>query len=849
MDTTSQSTSIVNTNCQNVVNIIGDNNVINLQGSEVQDNHINKVYHPGNVGQKHQKVACIYPDKPFHISRERTTELNQIESLFLGMTDVDDVVRTVYLTGLPGAGKTELARQYGKHVGMSTDPSKHTLVITLNAKSKESLLKSVEEATQSFSVQRTNHNLDVLMKKLGDHFRAFSGTWLLIIDDMFGKNDFNDLFPRPGSNDWGGGRILVTTQDNNLPQACSQFEKNMSLNGGMSKEDAVSLLKDISRVEFDGFAEEIINELKYLPLPLACCATYVGEIRQDRASTQFGWEEYLNRYRDTDNSDELQSRTFRSNNSAYPSSMMTATRMAVNRIAKASDVLKLAFSFLSYCSSSPVPLKVLALYVQENLPDRNNQQTSKGNEILEIENEISRCSLLIHERSRNVEAIKCHQVIHHALKWFENSKPDEQQENEFGQMMKCLNETLDNRNKENTDKEGVLLRLLLGPLLKLFVDHAILRSWNTTPEFVFISVKNDQFLFSTSGMPVEDAEKRLELLESVHVKLDIADKIRCEILSNLWFYYIELDLKKLALKNLREAYEMTDDESDKEWLYLRCCISFHLAQTYFGEDNFGLAEKFIKTSISMAKKIYAEEEDQVMERYFWLAKICYSLKKFWKLGWVVEEAKCFYSKFAPDIKSLKRARCLDFLSRIYNYKDGVEFFYIPIRYRNYIKLRRESIIEALDIYEQILGTDVASCSDYCVLLAECAKVQLETNPTEAKEKIEKALEYCNQNGDKFNMRVMAANKKHLFDNSSWWRRPFYDLKNFVSRGYIAFAADINVCDEVLEGFENGAISPSPRAIIPIRRKRKYLDWADWSLGCLLIIYCFICMLTSHLTKN
>ena len=139
--------------------------------------------------------------------------------------------------------------------------------------------------------------------------------------------------------------------------------------------------------------------------------------------------------------------------------MTTATVMAVKRMAETSDVLRLAFSFLSYCALLPVPLNVLARYVEENLPVQNNKQsTAKKNGILEIENEISRCTLLVHERSQNVETIKCHQVIYHAFQSVENTKPAKHQKIEFVKMMKSLNKTLDFT--DNTSKEYILLKSL-----------------------------------------------------------------------------------------------------------------------------------------------------------------------------------------------------------------------------------------------------------------------------------------------------------------------------------------------------------------------------------------------------
>ncbi len=129
----------------------------------------------------------------------------------------EDVVRTVYLTGQPGSGKTELARQYGEQFKNETslNDSSKPLVITLKGNSEDSLLKSVKEATRKLRlpicIELTNPNHIILMKELKDYFRNCSGAWLLIIDDMFEKNDFNNLFPRPGAKDWSGGQVLITT--------------------------------------------------------------------------------------------------------------------------------------------------------------------------------------------------------------------------------------------------------------------------------------------------------------------------------------------------------------------------------------------------------------------------------------------------------------------------------------------------------------------------------------------------------------------------------------------------------------------------------------------------------------
>jgi tetratricopeptide (TPR) repeat protein len=886
------------------------------------------------------------------------------------MTDDEDVVRTVYLTGQPGSGKTELARQYGEqfeNATSSNDTSK-PLVITLNANSEESLMKSVKEATRklrfSVDMELTDHGLIDLMKNLRNYFRGYSGAFLLIIDDMFGKNYFNDFFPRPGGKEWGGGQVLVTTQDNNLVPACHQFAKKFSLNEGMTKEDALALLKDISNVEVDDFAEEIIEELQSLPLALACCATYVGETRQDRASTQFGWKEYLNRYREHA---RLESRSFSNNNNVYPFSMTTATTMAVERMAETSDVLRLTFSFLSYCELLPVPLNVLAHHVMENLPVQNDKQSAtKEDRISEIENEISRCTLLVHGRSQNLEIIKCHQVIYHAFQSVENTKPAEQREIEFVKMMKSLNETLDFM--DNTCKEDVLLKVLVRPHLKSFVDHAndmswndtaefvlismkkgqflfstsdipdekavkslellynisseldlpnegrcdilanlgfyyleldrdedalnflckayymtegksdqewlLLRcrisynlartyynmdsvglavahlksfvdhandmSWNDTAEFVLISMKKGQFLFSTSDIPDEKAVKSLELLYNISSELDLPNEGRCDILANLGFYYLELDRDEDALNFLCKAYYMTEGKSDQEWLLLRCRISYNLARTYYNMDSVGLAVEMMKRSIDLAKNVYVKEEDKIMNRFVWLSHFCFFGKKFWKLGAIVKEATEFLSNCAPDSESFSRARCLHELSGVY-LCGIIECAFKPWKYWKHLKLVENCMNKSLNMYEHVLGADVASSSEYCELLAYSAILKLQANPTEARTQVEKALEYCNQNGDKLNYSCIIAIKKHLVDNLSWWRYLLYWIRN-LPRGRLISAAYVNICDDILEDYNTGRISPSRRIINTIKTARNIYIWHNYVVVYLVasIIYRHFC---------
>ena len=697
--------------------------------------------------------------------------MDKVESLFSSTPDDEDVIRSVYLIGQPGSGKTELARQYGEQFKNATSPSDTSkpLVILLNANSEESLLESVKEATQKLRLpmrmELTIKNLEELMKNLRDYFRNYSGAWLLIIDDMFEKNDFNKLFPRPGGKEWGGGHVLITTQDNNLVPACHLFAKKLSLNEGMTKEDALALLKEISDVEVDDFAEEIIKELQSLPLSLACCATYVGETRQDRPSTQFGWKEYLDLHRENA---KLEYRTF-SNNNAYPFPMTTAITMAVKRMAETSDVLRLTFSFLSYCALRPVPLSVVAHYVSAKLPvEKKTLTTSK-----EIEDEISRCSLFGHGRSLTVETILFHQTVHHVFKSTTNENPAEYRKSEFEEMMKSLNTLLNTMDCVN--EQDIVIKVLMRPHLQSFVDHANRMAWNNTADFLLISMKNGRSLFVTSNLSADEAIKSLEALHRISLDLNLPERTFCDILAYLGFYNLQLNRKDRyedALNFLTEAYNMTENKTEEDWLLLRCRISFNLARAHCKNERVDRGVELMKESIDLAKTVYCNEEENVMSRYIWLVLFYMAQKKFWKLKEVADEAKAFFSNCAPDIVSLSRALLLRYLGQVYLFHGFSESLY-----HSGLSMVVESlglalfyIEQYLEMIEKVLGDDMYLCVDAgdCMSLVCYGLINWYTKPDESKKQIEKAYEISQRIEDKAILDFVAELKTLRFRKPSIW---------------------------------------------------------------------------------
>lgn len=703
----------------------------------------------------------------------------------------DDAVRYVYLTGQPGCGKTVLARQYAEKI-VSCEGVSKSLIVSLNASSEDSLLKSVKAALPKLNLsawmQSTEYTISSLMKQLKNVFSAHNGAWFLIVDDLFEKNVFNKFLPQPGCNDWGKGQVLVTTQDDNLLPAFHSFAKRLSLNKGMTSKDALALLQQLSGFEVDEFAEDVIKELNYLPLALACCAVYVKDCRQNRT---FTWKEYFDLHKENG---PLELRTF--SNDVYPMSMKAATTMAVRRMAETNHVLKLTFFFLSYCTLLPVPMDVLVQYVLENLSNGNDKKPkTKENDIV---NEISRCTLLICGRSQNVKTVKFHQVSHDVFQAVENTSSATQRQDAFGKMMKSLNKTLDFTN--NREKDHLLLKVLVRPHLASFIDHAIENCWNNTSDFVLLSMKLGQFFFSTQKMPDElSAVESLEKLYTISRELDLPEDQFCDILANLGFYYLELARNEDALNFLSKTFLMTKDKEGGKWLLLRCRTSFNLARTNFTLKNVDVAIRMMKTSIELAKIVYHNKESNVIIRYFWLACFYDSLNKSSEIVKIAEEARQFLYSGTAYSASIDRARCLSNLANIFTRCDSYPTLLIYHLYE-----------ESLSIYEKVLKADASLCPEYCTVFFQSALLALlHRLPGEKLEICDRyitAVKYCIGVDDRISIHTALALANSVSNQSSW-----ITFIKTVMMGYDATAA-LLMSDNVLEECKSVKMSLSPRII-------------------------------------
>ena len=287
------------------------------------------------------QTVLVLPQKPSHAFQQRRTEVKKIDQMLKSLRKQNGkgVVVSVYVTGRPGYGKTQLAREFGKeyfakHKGFLF---KKMFVGTLNATNKSSFLQSYItlaldlgcaselKSLESLSGQKGEfQSLELLSAAVRKELKKRPG-WLLIVDNLSSDSNTRDsgsdrsalshpsaeilpavspatlpyaypgisretssnmavaaaygvssasaawqsFWPQPGDEGWGKGSVIVTTHDRQVVGRYSPFARELYLNDGMSRLDAVALLQRVSGCNQSEGASEVASALDHAPLSIA----------------------------------------------------------------------------------------------------------------------------------------------------------------------------------------------------------------------------------------------------------------------------------------------------------------------------------------------------------------------------------------------------------------------------------------------------------------------------------------------------------------------------------------------------------------------------------------------------
>ena len=362
------------------------------------------------------KSCCVLPSKPSHETISRPNEVRQVMEKMKTLREKNkNQVTTIYLSGNPGCGKSQMAREIGErfYKDIAEQSTDEHVVMTLNAENEAKLLQSYTEF--AFQLGCTEYATSSILKsdklKLKEKINQLKlltvpklkeySSWLLIVDNVTDLKRVCQYtyWPRSGETAFGNGQVLITTQDSSsVSIECHTC--HVSLSKGMEITDVRTVLLKIS-----GFSSEVAIETKvaealdFQPLALVCAAVYVRRVRE--AGQCITWEEYLNLL--NDGKRESTEKVYKATSLSYKETMTTAVKLAIEREIQADDVMKHVFQYLSLLAPEPLSLDYIVKYVK-------NFNVNEDEKLVAAR--IATFSLILYSGSDS-NTVRVHQVVNY----------------------------------------------------------------------------------------------------------------------------------------------------------------------------------------------------------------------------------------------------------------------------------------------------------------------------------------------------------------------------------------------------------------------------------------------------
>ena len=371
--------------------------------------------------EKEISPFCVLPPKPSHHVTERNREANEITKQLKELKEVNKTdISYLYISGNPGSGKSQLAGLVAKRFfdEAKAIPSAAPCVMTLNAASPDSLLESYASFVRQlrcpeYAVTNTLNSRDIKIEEKIANLKTLVATkidlyttWLLVVDNVSSMSWVHAYLPERGNEQWSNGQVLITTQDVKSIPSTNSFVKHLSISRGMDVDDCCSLLAVLSGIADCEMGKEVAKTLDYQPLALASAATFVYQVRQNKATSNFHWVDYLEKVQKGQRSTTEE--FLEQSNLSYPTSMTSATTLAVKNAMLSDQIIDQTFTLLSLCSSQPLSLDIINSYI--------NKVDEQAADKVSIRMRIKRCSLVLFEEDQDVAFIRVHQVVHDAIK-------------------------------------------------------------------------------------------------------------------------------------------------------------------------------------------------------------------------------------------------------------------------------------------------------------------------------------------------------------------------------------------------------------------------------------------------
>ena len=363
---------------------------------------------------------CNLTFKPSHEIIRRSNDVTRIMKKLEELeNNSNGAVSTIYLSGNPGCGKSQIARQVGQEFfeTKSRENEGLTFVATVNAETLETLadsyitlarqLRITEYTLTSLATSNEGDKETIkhLKRLISRKMKQFSN-WLIIADNVADLSLVRSDLPPTASEEWGHRQVLITTQDSSSIPSNAPHTYRESLSEGMQPDDAVELLKLVSQISNQEEAEKVAEALEYQPLALASAACYVHTVVTN-GSPHFNWANYLETFGWGER--EATEEPLANQNSAYSKTMTTAIKMAIKRALESDEVLREGFCLFSLCASESLPIEAVVNFVK----CRTTGQTEELIRAKLLKSSLITCS---HGEDGVPSYLRVHNIVHEVLK-------------------------------------------------------------------------------------------------------------------------------------------------------------------------------------------------------------------------------------------------------------------------------------------------------------------------------------------------------------------------------------------------------------------------------------------------
>ena len=581
---------------------------------------------------------CFLASTPPHDIIRRSHDIERITKKMEELSSgANGGVSTVYLSGNPGCGKSQIAREIGQQFFSERkgDAENLIFVATLNAETIETLadsymtlgryLRITEYALsrlESLKIEKPLEAVQQLHRLVLPKVTKFT-KWMIIADNVVDLRSVQGLLPQTGNKEWGHGQVLITTQDSTTISHDTPHMYHESLSKGMRLDEAVELLENVSQISDPEQAENVAKLLDFQPLALAAAAFYVKTVISS-GSSNYEWKAYL---RDISTySQRREVETVLANVSlAYATTTMAAVEMAIKRTVDSDKVLRHTFSFLSLCAHDDLPLEAVSKFVKAQTKDQPEGL---------IKAKIVRSSLLLVHSEKGDERryIRLHKTVYEALIRGKVLKLTSEEINcnlaEAGKVFKSL--------FQGNDEDYAIFRTL-RPHCESLLKHI-------TP-----NCSSDQLrTFLRTSAPFVDLNM-------------VADWLRS--LASICCHFCDLLFAKTVVDlgcDLLEDIEDTDPGS-----VLKGDILSTSGQVYERIGKYSQAEGFHKKALMIRKKIFDEDHTDIASSYNNLASVYSSLGKYNQAKELHEKALVIWGKINGE-DHVDVARSYNNLASVYS---------------------------------------------------------------------------------------------------------------------------------------------------------------------------------------